>query len=210
MAGWLRTLLNLDKPNDDPFDRKVSLDVIFYEGSDELPPCEAGPGANPSAHGIFTVLSVDKFYGVPGNLIINLVVFVGGVLLFSLLRKKAWNYGRLALLERVERAHYFAGRGQVDVAGVDDEVTMISRRGTVTGNSTQGSKYGSLTAEQSRTKWLKSKMFARYTIFVCRRTLKLLAGLNLFRAQKLNRNHYQHFLSINGSPLRQIKIYNNS
>jgi hypothetical protein len=163
MAGWLRNLLNLDKPTVDPFDRKVSLDVIFYD-SEELPPCEAGPGANPSAHGIFTVLSVDKFYGVPGNLIINLVIFVGGVLLFSLLRKKAWNYGRLALLERVERAHYFAGRGQVDVAsGVeDDDAAVITRRATtIDASSTQGSKYGSLTSEQSRTKWLKSKMFAR-------------------------------------------------
>ncbi|XP_074102132.1 transmembrane protein 63 [Cotesia typhae] len=42
----------------------------------------------------------DIYAGIPVNFLFNLIGFVFLVLLFGLLRKKAWNYGRLALLHK--------------------------------------------------------------------------------------------------------------
>lgn len=50
-----------------------------------------------------TLVITDAFQGIPQNLVINLVVWVLLLLLFAILRKKAWNYGRLALVQRTER-----------------------------------------------------------------------------------------------------------
>ncbi|XP_014231038.1 CSC1-like protein 2 isoform X1 [Trichogramma pretiosum] len=47
-------------------------------------------------------LILNLYNGVPDNLLINSLAFLLLVLLFGLLRKKAWNYGRLALLHKSE------------------------------------------------------------------------------------------------------------
>ncbi|CAB0033574.1 unnamed protein product [Trichogramma brassicae] len=47
-------------------------------------------------------LILNLYNGVPDNLLINSFAFLFLVLLFGLLRKKAWNYGRLALLHKSE------------------------------------------------------------------------------------------------------------
>ncbi|XP_020293493.1 CSC1-like protein 2 [Pseudomyrmex gracilis] len=44
----------------------------------------------------------DAYAGIPENLLLNFVGFLLLVALFGLLRKKAWNYGRLALLYKSE------------------------------------------------------------------------------------------------------------
>lgn len=47
-----------------------------------------------------TSIITDLYAGIPENLVLNLIGFVLLVILFGLLRKKAWNYGRLALLHK--------------------------------------------------------------------------------------------------------------
>ncbi|XP_077258305.1 transmembrane protein 63 [Temnothorax americanus] len=42
----------------------------------------------------------DAYAGIPENLLLNVIGFLLLVILFGLLRKKAWNYGRLALLHK--------------------------------------------------------------------------------------------------------------
>ncbi|XP_018407611.1 PREDICTED: CSC1-like protein 2 isoform X2 [Cyphomyrmex costatus] len=42
----------------------------------------------------------DVYAGIPENLLLNVIGFLLLVILFGLLRKKAWNYGRLALLHK--------------------------------------------------------------------------------------------------------------
>ncbi|XP_034950764.1 CSC1-like protein 2 isoform X2 [Chelonus insularis] len=42
----------------------------------------------------------DFYAGIPANLLLNFIGFFSLVILFGLLRKKAWNYGRLALLHK--------------------------------------------------------------------------------------------------------------
>ncbi|XP_058804912.1 calcium permeable stress-gated cation channel 1 [Phymastichus coffea] len=49
-----------------------------------------------------TTLILHQYNGIPDNLIVNSIAFVLLVILFGLLRKKAWNYGRLALLHKTE------------------------------------------------------------------------------------------------------------
>ncbi|XP_060613947.2 calcium permeable stress-gated cation channel 1 [Anolis sagrei] len=51
-----------------------------------------------SAHGHSTVLQGLPFGGIPTVLILNLIVWVILLVIFSCLRKAAWDYGRLALL----------------------------------------------------------------------------------------------------------------
>ncbi|KAK0084810.1 hypothetical protein PV326_006140, partial [Microctonus aethiopoides] len=50
--------------------------------------------------------NIPDFYriyaGIPANLLLNLIGFLSLVILFGLLRKKAWNYGRLALLHKTD------------------------------------------------------------------------------------------------------------
>ncbi|XP_046455998.1 calcium permeable stress-gated cation channel 1-like isoform X4 [Daphnia pulex] len=43
------------------------------------------------------------YEGIPQNLCINFVAWICLIILFSVLRKNAWNYGRMALLQRRER-----------------------------------------------------------------------------------------------------------
>ncbi|CAK9827705.1 CSC1-like protein 2 [Anthophora retusa] len=47
-------------------------------------------------------LITDAYAGIPQNILLNLIGFLFLVILFGLLRKKAWNYGRLALLNTPE------------------------------------------------------------------------------------------------------------
>ncbi|XP_066584176.1 calcium permeable stress-gated cation channel 1 [Prorops nasuta] len=47
-----------------------------------------------------TKIITDLYKGIPDNLLLNAVGFLCLVILFGLLRKKAWNYGRLALLQK--------------------------------------------------------------------------------------------------------------
>ncbi|XP_003707570.1 transmembrane protein 63 isoform X1 [Megachile rotundata] len=44
----------------------------------------------------------DVYAGIPENLLLNFLGFLFLVILFGLLRKKAWNYGRLALLNKTD------------------------------------------------------------------------------------------------------------
>ncbi|XP_043276289.1 calcium permeable stress-gated cation channel 1 [Venturia canescens] len=51
----------------------------------------------------FNVTIIPDFYaGIPANLLLNFIGFMFLVILFGLLRKKAWNYGRLALLHKTD------------------------------------------------------------------------------------------------------------
>ncbi|KAK4023762.1 hypothetical protein OUZ56_009160 [Daphnia magna] len=43
------------------------------------------------------------YEGIPQNLTINVIAWICLIILFSVLRKNAWNYGRMALLQRRER-----------------------------------------------------------------------------------------------------------
>ncbi|XP_043261646.1 calcium permeable stress-gated cation channel 1 [Colletes gigas] len=47
-----------------------------------------------------TTIITDVYAGIPENLLLNLFGFLFLVVLFGLLRKSAWNYGRLALLNK--------------------------------------------------------------------------------------------------------------
>nr|KAG5698090.1 hypothetical protein BaRGS_031780 [Batillaria attramentaria] len=58
--------------------------------------CQTGYNAN------HTVVLYDSYNGIPGTLVINAIAWVGLLLLFTLLRKIAWDYGRLALVSRTE------------------------------------------------------------------------------------------------------------
>ncbi|XP_076646607.1 transmembrane protein 63 isoform X1 [Halictus rubicundus] len=49
-----------------------------------------------------TTIITDVYAGIPENLLLNFIGFVILVILFGLLRKKAWNYGRLALLNKTD------------------------------------------------------------------------------------------------------------
>ncbi|XP_078039183.1 transmembrane protein 63 isoform X2 [Augochlora pura] len=49
-----------------------------------------------------TTIITDVYAGIPENLLLNFIGFVILVILFGLLRKKAWNYGRLALLSKTD------------------------------------------------------------------------------------------------------------
>ncbi|XP_029047997.1 calcium permeable stress-gated cation channel 1 isoform X1 [Osmia bicornis bicornis] len=49
-----------------------------------------------------TTLLTDIYAGIPENLMLNFFGFLFLVILFGLLRKKAWNYGRLALLNKTD------------------------------------------------------------------------------------------------------------
>ncbi|CAL7936228.1 unnamed protein product [Xylocopa violacea] len=49
-----------------------------------------------------TTLITDAYAGIPENLLLNCIGFLLLVILFGLLRKKAWNYGRLALLNKTD------------------------------------------------------------------------------------------------------------
>ncbi|XP_035824906.1 CSC1-like protein 2 isoform X3 [Aplysia californica] len=53
-----------------------------------------------------TVFLYDKYNGIPDTLIINVVAFVVLLLLFTILRKIAWDYGRLALVNRTEEKEH--------------------------------------------------------------------------------------------------------
>ncbi|XP_076171762.1 transmembrane protein 63 isoform X2 [Ptiloglossa arizonensis] len=49
-----------------------------------------------------TTIITDAYAGIPENLLLNFFGFLILVILFGLLRKKAWNYGRLALLNKTD------------------------------------------------------------------------------------------------------------
>lgn len=49
-----------------------------------------------------TTIITDAYAGIPENLLLNFLGFLFLVILFGLLRKKAWNYGRLALLNNTD------------------------------------------------------------------------------------------------------------
>ncbi|XP_076238836.1 transmembrane protein 63 isoform X2 [Calliopsis andreniformis] len=49
-----------------------------------------------------TTIITDVYAGIPENLLLNFLGFVFLLVLFGLLRKKAWNYGRLALLNKTD------------------------------------------------------------------------------------------------------------
>ncbi|KAK6998840.1 CSC1-like protein 2 isoform X2 [Biomphalaria glabrata] len=75
-----------------------SITVSPFKFSNESPNCEEVARYGNSTH----VFLYDKYNGIPDTLIINLVVFVCLLLLFTILRKIAWDYGRLALVNRTE------------------------------------------------------------------------------------------------------------
>ncbi|XP_025105358.1 CSC1-like protein 2 isoform X4 [Pomacea canaliculata] len=61
-----------------------------------VPVCQSGYNHNR------TLVLYDAYSGIPGTLAINAIAFVVLLLLFTLLRKIAWDYGRLALVNRTE------------------------------------------------------------------------------------------------------------
>ncbi|KAK6183528.1 hypothetical protein SNE40_010997 [Patella caerulea] len=49
-----------------------------------------------------TLVLFPKYAGIPFNLVVNVVVFLILLILFTILRRLAWDYGRLALVSRAE------------------------------------------------------------------------------------------------------------
>lgn len=49
----------------------------------------------------------DGYEGIPENLLINVIVWLVLLILFAILRKKAWNYGRIALVQKNENRGLF-------------------------------------------------------------------------------------------------------
>ncbi|XP_053700010.1 CSC1-like protein 1 [Synchiropus splendidus] len=71
-----------------------------------------------------TVLSGVKFGGVPIVLLLNFIVFLVLLFLFSIIRKKFWDYGRLALVadnEFGESSHRKYGRMTSCMSNTDDQ-----------------------------------------------------------------------------------------
>lgn len=66
-----------------------------YKNTPTLQECIPSPRRN-------NTIITDVYNGIPENLLLNFIGFVFLVSLFGLLRKKAWNYGRLALLHKTE------------------------------------------------------------------------------------------------------------
>ncbi|KAK0092006.1 hypothetical protein PV326_002385 [Microctonus aethiopoides] len=68
------------------------------------------------------------YAGIPANLLFNLIGFLSLVILFGILRKKAWNYGRLALLRKSNHKwmQLFYGDGSLtdDIEGVETSGNM--------------------------------------------------------------------------------------
>lgn len=46
---------------------------------------------------------ITGFEGIPQNFVMNAGGFIGMFILFVLLRKKAWNYGRVAIMKHDEK-----------------------------------------------------------------------------------------------------------
>ncbi|XP_015119939.1 CSC1-like protein 2 [Diachasma alloeum] len=65
----------------------------------------------------------DVYAGIPANLLLNLIGFLSLVILFGLLRKKAWNYGRLALLHKTDNRWMELFYGDND--GIETDVTAV-------------------------------------------------------------------------------------
>ncbi|XP_059161039.1 CSC1-like protein 2 isoform X3 [Physella acuta] len=79
------------------------MDSLVHESStsspfNETPNCQEVARYGNKTH----IFLYDKYNGIPDNLIINVVVFVCLLFLFTILRKIAWDYGRLALVNRTE------------------------------------------------------------------------------------------------------------
>ncbi|XP_046455989.1 calcium permeable stress-gated cation channel 1-like isoform X3 [Daphnia pulex] len=55
------------------------------------------------------------YEGIPQNLCINFVAWICLIILFSVLRKNAWNYGRMALLQRRERRETTPGFSEYNI-----------------------------------------------------------------------------------------------
>ncbi|KAF7405286.1 hypothetical protein HZH66_004192 [Vespula vulgaris] len=66
-----------------------------------------------------TTIITDLYAGIPENLVLNIIGFLLLVLLFGLLRKKAWNYGRLALLHKSDNRWMELFYGDNDTRDVD-------------------------------------------------------------------------------------------
>lgn len=58
---------------------------------------------NTYSKGNNTFIIYDGYMGIPQNLFINTVAWVLLIMLFAILRKMAWNYGRIALVQRNEQ-----------------------------------------------------------------------------------------------------------
>ncbi|XP_076068118.1 transmembrane protein 63 isoform X3 [Oratosquilla oratoria] len=55
------------------------------------------------------------YEGIPENLLINFIGWIILILLFTVLRKKAWNYGRLALVQKCESRTKLLGFSQYNI-----------------------------------------------------------------------------------------------
>ncbi|XP_047346161.1 calcium permeable stress-gated cation channel 1 isoform X1 [Vespa velutina] len=89
----------------------VSLPPAFYK-----PP---SPDLCIPIHRSNTTIITDAYAGIPENLVLNIIGFLLLVLLFGLLRKKAWNYGRLALLHKSDNRWMELFYGDNDTRDVD-------------------------------------------------------------------------------------------
>ncbi|XP_033211749.1 CSC1-like protein 2 [Belonocnema kinseyi] len=75
------------------------FDFTHENGSDHEPPSPETCMPNPRRN---NTIITDVYNGIPENLLLNFIGFVLLVTLFGFLRKKAWNYGRLALLHKTD------------------------------------------------------------------------------------------------------------
>ncbi|XP_076464518.1 osmosensitive cation channel TMEM63C-like isoform X2 [Babylonia areolata] len=76
------------------------------------PNCQS---SNTITHKNNTVVLYDAYNGIPGTLAVNSIAFVGLLLLFTFLRKLAWDYGRLGLVSRTEENRAISSSGSYDV-----------------------------------------------------------------------------------------------
>ncbi|CAL8099974.1 unnamed protein product [Orchesella dallaii] len=107
--------------------------------------------ANYRRSGKFFGTDINGYEGIPQNLVLNVAGWIVMILVFSVLRKKAWNYGRIALIHKNEMkwTDMFYGNNEVDADGVSSMkngptkvAVSDSRRATVTGKDSQPATNG--------------------------------------------------------------------
>ncbi|GLV40823.1 Transmembrane protein 63 [Carabus blaptoides fortunei] len=67
-----------------------------------------------------TVIITTAYEGIPETLVLNLIAWSILLVLFTILRNRAWDYGRLALVQSEKLMHLFYGNMD-DVATIADE-----------------------------------------------------------------------------------------
>lgn len=73
-----------------------------------------------------TTVITNVYDGIPETLILNLICWVVLILLFAILRNRAWDYGRLALVHTTEKWTQLFYKNTEDAVAVEETSTDIS------------------------------------------------------------------------------------